>query len=382
MTRKLYYEDPYISEFDAEVVSCEEKNGRYIAVFDRTAFFPTGGGQEHDTGTADGITVCDVYEKDGVVFHELNAPLTEGKTVFCRLDFDRRFSFMQNHSGEHILSGTVHRMLGYNNVGFHMGSDFVTVDFDGPMTEDQILEAEEKTNDVIFSNADILTYFPPQKELDSLDYRSKKELSGAVRIVEIPSVDICACCGTHVKKTGEIGFLKVVEHMNYKGGVRLFILSGKRALEDYRKKNRELYRISTMLSKKPFQTADGVEKLIEDLSQKKYEYSLLSKKYAENTVNNTAETDGILFFRNDGADSDFLRLLALSASKKCRTAVVCSQDGDNSVRCVVASEKTDARTVFKALGDTFSGKGGGKEALCQGMLHTSADKIADFIAKL
>jgi alanyl-tRNA synthetase len=263
-----------------------------------------------------------------------------------------------------------------------MGSDFVTVDFDGPMTEDQILEAEEKTNDVIFSNADILTYFPPQKELDSLDYRSKKELSGAVRIVEIPSVDICACCGTHVKKTGEIGFLKVVEHMNYKGGVRLFILSGKRALEDYRKKNRELYRISTMLSKKPFQTADGVEKLIEDLSQKKYEYSLLSKKYAENTVNNTAETDGILFFRNDGADSDFLRLLALSASKKCRTAVVCSQDGDNSVRCVVASEKTDARTVFKALGDTFSGKGGGKEALCQGMLHTSADKIADFIAKL
>ena len=379
MTEKLFYSDPYISRFEAKVLSCEETDGRFACVLDKTAFFPTGGGQDCDRGALDGVDVTDVYEKDGVIFHIAASPLKTGKTVFGTIDFERRFSFMQNHSGEHILSGTVHSMLGYNNVGFHMGSDFVTVDFDGPMTKEQILEAEEKTNAVIWSDLDILTYFPSEKELEKIDYRSKKELSGDIRIVEIPGVDFCACCGTHVKKTGEIGLVKIVEHMNYKGGVRLFILSGKRALEDYKNKNEEIYRIGTLLSRKPSYTAEGVEKLLEETSRQKYEYSLLWKKYVSALTENLENTDGTAVFFEDGADNGSLRILAASAAKKCRAAIALSDDRNGVTRYAIASEKTDSREINKKLCDAFTGKGGGKEALCQGSLHAAADKIREFI---
>ncbi|MBR5721124.1 MAG: alanyl-tRNA editing protein [Clostridia bacterium] len=379
MTEKLFYSDPYLSRFEANVLSCDEINGGFAAVLDKTAFFPTGGGQDCDRGTIDGVFVSDVYEKDGVIFHITEKPLKAGKTVFGEIDFERRFLFMQNHSGEHILSGTVHRMLGYSNVGFHMGSDFVTVDFDGPMTKEQILEAEEKTNEIIWSDLDILTYFPSEKELEKIDYRSKKELSGDIRIVEIPGVDFCACCGTHVKKTGEIGLVKIVEHMNYKGGVRLFILSGKRALEDYRNKNEEIYKIGTLLSRKPSYTAEGVEKLLEENSQKKYEYSLLWKKYVSALTANIENTDGTAVFCENGADNDSLRILALEAAKKCAAAIALSDDKNGVTRYVIASEKTDVREINKKLCDLFSGRGGGKEALCQGSLHTTEEKLREFI---
>lgn len=379
MTEKLYYESPYISEFNAKVLFCEEKNGRFLTVLDKTAFFPTGGGQDCDKGTLDGKDVTDVFEKDGLIYHETADRFENGSEISGKIDFDRRLSFMQNHSGEHILSGTVHKMLGYNNVGFHMGSEFVTVDFDGPMTDEQIIEAEKRTNDIIFSNIHIKTYFPSTEELLRIDYRSKKELSGDIRIVEIPSVDICACCGTHVENTGEIGLLKVVEHMNYKGGVRLFILSGKRALEDYSAKNSELYRIGVMLSKKTSEAANGVEKLLEELSLKRYENSVLWKKYAEKTAESIKETDGVSVFCENGADNDALRLIAVAASKKCCAAVALSQDKDGITRYAISSVKTDSRILNKTLCGAFSGRGGGKAELCQGTLHGNAAEIADFI---
>lgn len=379
MTEKLYYQNPYISEFRAKVLFCEEKNRRFLTVLDKTAFFPTGGGQDCDKGTLDGKTVTDVFEKDGLIYHETDCRFEIGSDISGKIDFDRRFSFMQNHSGEHILSGTVHKMLGYNNVGFHMGSEFVTVDFDGPMTDEQILDAEKRTNDIIFSNMEIKTYFPSKEELSRLDYRSKKELSGEIRIVEIPSVDICACCGTHVKNTGEIGLLKIVEHMNYKGGVRLFILSGKRALEDYRAKNSELYRICVMLSKKADEAANGVEKLLRELSQKKYENALLWKKYAEKAAESINETDEVAVFTENGADNDAIRLIAVSVSKKCGAAVVLSQDDDEITRYAISSVKTDSRILSKTLCEAFSGRGGGKAELCQGTLRANANEIAEFI---
>ena len=381
MTKKIFNSDPYLKKFEATVLTCEENKGKFDLTLDQTAFFPTGGGQPHDDGTIGGGGVVDVYEKNGEVYHTVDRPIEVGKKVVCEIDFEKRFMLMQNHSGEHILSGIVHRKHGYNNVGFHMGSDFITVDFDGPLSDEEIAEAEAETNAMIAQNLDILTFFPSPEELEKLEYRSKKELTGEVRIVEVPGADMCACCGTHVKKTGEIGLMKVVEHMKYKGGVRLFILSGKRALEDYNRKNADIYRISALLSKKPSEIADGVEHLIAELSEKKYLCEQLWRKYVEEKTENLPQTENIIFIKEEGRDNNELRTLALAAAKKGVAAMVVSGEENGVTRYVLASEKKDIRALNKALCEKFSGRGGGKAEVCQGSLNVKPEEIANFISE-
>ena len=379
MTKKIFNSDPYLKKFEATVTACEENKGKFDLTLDQTAFFPTGGGQPHDDGTIGDATVCDVYEKDGEIFHTVDRPIEVGTKVVCEIDFEKRFMLMQNHSGEHILSGIVHRRFGYNNVGFHMGSDFITVDFDGPLTAEQIADVEAETNAMIAQNLDILTFFPSPEELEKLEYRSKKELTGDVRIVEVPGADMCACCGTHVKKTGEIGLVKVVEHMKYKGGVRLSILSGKRALEDYNRKNADIYRISALLSKKPCEVANGVERLLEELVERKYECELLWRKYVEEKTENTTQTENIIFVKEEGRDNNDLRTLALSLAKKGKASIVVSGEENGVTRYALASDKGDIRPINKALCDRFSGRGGGRPEVCQGSVNTSPESIKEFI---
>lgn len=379
MTKKIFNSDPYLKKFEATVTACEENKGKFDLTLDQTAFFPTGGGQPHDDGEIDGAVVFDVYEKDGEIYHTVDRPIEIGKKVVCEIDFEKRFMLMQNHSGEHILSGIVHRKHGYNNVGFHMGSDFITVDFDGPLTAEQIAEAEAETNAMIAQNLDILTYFPSAEELEKLNYRSKKELTGEVRMVEVPGADLCACCGTHVKKTGEIGLVKIVEFMKYKGGVRLSILSGKRALEDYNKKNADIYRISALLSKKPCEVADGVERLLAEITEKKYAYDQLWHKYVEEKTENLVPTENIIFLTEEGRDNNDLRTLALAAAKKGGASLIVSGEENGVTRYVLASEKNDIRPLNKSLCENFKGRGGGKAEVCQGSLTASPEEIAEFI---
>lgn len=380
MTEKLFYKDPYLTVFEASVNSCERlPDTGFAVVLDRTAFFPTGGGQPHDDGTIDGKQVLDVYEKGSVIFHVVSEEISVGKTVTGQIDFDRRFMLMQNHSGEHILSGIIHRRNGYSNVGFHMGSDFITVDFDGPLSGDEISDAEAEANEIIAGDAEIRIFYPSPEELEKLDYRSKKELSGEIRIVEIPGADMCACCGTHVRRTGEIEMVKVVEHMKYKGGTRLFILSGKRALEDYRRKNADIYRISALLSKKPYETAEGVERILAELADKKYECEQLWRMYVKEKTEHITRTDGMLFLVEEGRDNAALRILALAVSERCLAAVVVSGMEHGVTRYILASEKTDVRPLSVALCDRFSGRGGGKPEICQGSLSASPEEISEFI---
>ena len=379
MTKKIFNSDPYLKKFEATVTACEENKGKFDLTLDQTAFFPTGGGQPHDDGTINGINVSDVYEKDGEIRHTVESPIDVGEKVICEIDFEKRFMLMQNHSGEHILSGIVHRRFGYNNVGFHMGSDFITVDFDGPLSAEQIADVEAETNAMIAQNLDILTFFPSPEELEKLEYRSKKELTGEVRIVEVPGADMCACCGTHVKKTGEIGLVKVIEHMKYKGGVRLSILSGKRALEDYNRKNADIYRISALLSKKPNEVADGVERLLAELAEKKYACDQLWRKYVEEKTENTTQTENIIFVKEEGRDNNDLRTLALSLAKKGAAAIVVSGEENGVTRYALASEKGDTRPINKALCDKFSGRGGGRPEVCQGSVNTTPEDIKEFI---
>ena len=226
----LYYQTPYVKEFDAIVTACRPAKHGFEVELSQTGFYPEGGGQPSDTGRIGEVHVTHVEEKHGVVVHETDAPLEVGSTVHAAIDWEQRFSNMQQHTGEHIISGLIHAAYGYDNVGFHMGHDEVTVDLNGPLNWEQLKEIEKKANAVVWANLPVQVTYPGEEELKTIDYRSKKELTGQVRIVEIPGADICACCGTHVHTTGAVGQIKVVGVQKYKSGVRVSILCGRRAL--------------------------------------------------------------------------------------------------------------------------------------------------------
>ena len=236
---KLYYRQPYVKAFEAVVTDCREgKNGRYQVMLDRTGFYPEGGGQPGDTGRLGPVKVLDVHEKAGEIIHETDGPLEAGTAVAGTIDWERRFGYMQNHSGEHIFSGLVHKKYGFDNVGFHMGSEEVTVDFNGVITAEELEEIETEVNRKIAENLPIRELYPAAGELEHMEYRSKKALTGQVRIIESPDSDVCACCGTHVMSTGEIGIFKITGAIHYKGGIRVSMLCGMDALKDYRKKQK------------------------------------------------------------------------------------------------------------------------------------------------
>ena len=258
MTEKLYDKDSHLKEFSATVLSCEKSGENYSVILDKTAFFPEGGGQESDRGDIGEAAVLDVRIVSGEIIHCTDRPLNIGEEYACTLNWDRRFRNMQNHSGEHIVSGIVHRLYGLNNVGFHLGAE-MTVDFDGAISREQLLEVERLANKAVFQNVPIRAYYPDEKELKALDYRSKLELTENVRIVDIKGYDLCACCAPHVKKTGEIGLIKILDSFKNKGGERIFIKCGIDALDDYNDKYLNVQKISNLLSVKQYEAALAVD---------------------------------------------------------------------------------------------------------------------------
>ena len=220
-TEKLFYENVYCKTFQAKVLSCAAGKHGFDVVLDKTAFYPEGGGQPGDTGYLADVRVTDTHEANGEIVHYCEKPLDVGSNVEGRIDWERRLSLMQLHSGEHILSGIVHRRFGYDNVGFHMGADMVTIDFSGMLTEEDLKRVEREANEAVWENREIKITFPSAQELEQIPYRSKKVLTGDVRIVTIENADICACCGTHVTRTGEIGLIKIFSCVKFHDGVRL-----------------------------------------------------------------------------------------------------------------------------------------------------------------
>ena len=261
MTEKLFYKDAYIKEFQAKVLKCEKEKNYFKIILDKTAFFPEGGGQTADTGFIGDAKVTDVQEIDGEIIHFADKE-AEGD-VFCKLDFERRYVKMQNHTGEHLMSAIAHNLFGAENVGFHLGDDVVTMDYDIPFTKEQLEQIEEEANKAIYANAEIITYFPKAEELDSLTYRAKLDLKENVRIVEIKGYDMCACCAPHVNRTGEVGVIKIAESLNWKGGTRLFIHCGIEGFLHYRKTYDTIKAISALMSAKQETLTKFVEKYIE-----------------------------------------------------------------------------------------------------------------------
>lgn len=378
MTEKLFYVDSHMITFSAVVEACENKGDYFEAVLDRTAFFPEGGGQYADTGVIDGVKVLDVQERDGIIYHKVEEALEVGKTVEGSIDWEERFSKMQNHSGEHIVSGLVNSTFGYDNVGFHMGKDVITMDFNGVLTKDDLKMIEKKANEAVVKNFDIEVLYPTEEELANLTYRSKIEIEGQVRIVRFPGYDVCACCAPHAKKTGEIGLIKLIGLQNYKGGVRVSMLCGFRALEDYNEKAESVKNISVMLSAKENEVAKEVAKLKEELMTQKNKMFELQKVLLQYKANEIEANQELVTVFDSELDGNGPReLMNLILEKNIEVVAVFAGDDTNGYRYVMGSRTMDVRPLSKELNGMFQGRGGGKPEMVQGSLCGEAEKIRE-----
>ncbi len=377
MTERLYFDDAYLTDFTATVISCEQTKKGYAVTLDKSAFFPEGGGQPYDLGTIGGVAVIDVQEKDGEVYHYCEQPVEAGSEVECCVDFARRFLFMQLHTGEHIFSGFIHALTELDNVGFHIGSENVTVDFNGPVTEELLLEAERYSNEVIWKNVPVKALYPSKDELPCIDYRSKKEIEGQVRLIEVPGADLCACCGTHVKLTGEIGMIKAVGMMNYKSGVRITLQIGMRALDDYTAVNKAVHEASALLSAKPLELSGAIEKLYSQLDEKKAEIAALNRKINAYICQSVPENSDKYCVFIDSADANEARNLCDALCEKVRVGAVFALSGENCKYCV-GSRNSDVREIGKMLNTEFNGRGGGRPEMVQGSFTASRESIENF----
>ena len=320
--------------------------------------------------------MLDVQEKDGEIVHILERPIEAGTLAEGIIDWDRRFSYMQQHTGEHILSGLIHERFGYNNVGFHMGAEEVTIDFDGTMTMEEAEEMELLANEVVFDNRPVKVYYPSEEELKTIPYRSKKELTGQVRIVEIEGADICACCGTHVERTGEIGLIKITGMIHYKGGIRMTIVCGRQALFDFRKKQEQIVKISNLLSAKPGEVALAVEKQKEELQAKSYLNVSLYRQLIEAWSKEYPESENPVLLWKEGLSPVQLRELAnqFCLDKKGGIVLACSEK-DGGCQYALTSRQADARELSKTLNSRLNGRGGGSSQMAQGTFFASREAV-------
>lgn len=372
--KELYDLDPYRKEFDAQVVSCaQNSSGFYEIVLSQTAFYPEGGGQPADQGTLDNVKVLDVQEKAGRIIHYCDHCLQEGTKVHGRIDWDRRFDLMQNHSGEHIVSGLIHNTYGYENVGFHMG-DVIQIDFNGPLSEEQLRDIETRANQIVMNNEEIIALFPDEEELRTLEFRSKKELSGVVRIIEIPGADICACCGTHVKRTGEIGLIKLLSWQKHKNGVRVEMLSGLRALQYVQKAMAENHKISVALSAKELETAAAVDSVLKASAKKDVRVREVTEKLLDRRLAEYESGRKLIVDFEEELDRNVLRRFANDLAEKAGTAAVISGQ-ENKWNYLVISRHVNLKEKVSALNQRLSGRGGGSPEMIQGSFSASEEEI-------
>jgi alanyl-tRNA synthetase len=382
MTEKLFYEDSHIKEFTATVKACHQENKYFEVVLDRTAFFPEGGGQYADAGRLNEIPVIDVREQDGVIFHITKSPLTEGEEVHGRIEWELRFMKMQQHTGEHIVSGLIHDRFGYRNVGFHLGTRDCTMDFNGEISKEEMEEIEVLANGAVAANVDVQISYPTDEELIDLEYRSKIEIEGQVRIVTIPKYDACACCAPHVKKTGEIGLIKLTDVQRYKSGVRISMLCGFRALEDYGKKQWNIKRISNLLCAKEEEVFDAVNRLKEENIRLKENVRDIQNKVLEYKSKSVLPDQKFVCFFEGELDGNSSRVLMNQVLKQGKT--VCAvfwETGKDEYGYVMGSSILDMRSFAKEINENFQGRGGGKPEMVQGALKGRESEVRAWLQK-
>lgn len=384
LTEKLYEKDSYLKEFTATVLDVVEDKDGFGIVLDRTAFFCEGGGQYGDGGvlTVDGAVahVSETVSRHGEIVHRTDAPLPLGAEVRGIVDFATRYRNMQNHSGEHIVSGLIHTRFGYDNVGFHLGRDYVSLDINGVLTKEELAEIEWAANEVIWRNVPITVEFPDEAALNEMDYRSKKELTGQVRIVTVDGYDRCACCAPHVSRTGEIGMIKLLDPMSYKGGIRFFLQCGSSALSDYKEKQSRLEDISHLLSAKQSEVVAAVARIKEELSHEKQTVAALRRALVEERLAAVDKAARNALFFESALDMNSLRLLVNGAKEKTEGVVAAFLGSDETgYAYLIASDRHPLKEASQALRAAFGAKGGGSDAMIQGSVSASREALTAWV---
>ncbi len=382
MTRKLYDEDAYIKEFEATVIDSYKSADGFFTILDRTAFFPEGGGQPSDTGLLGGVRVYDVQIKDGVIYHYTTKQFQKGEKVTGIIDFNRRFDFMQQHSGEHIVSGIAHSLFGCENAGFHLGIEITTMDFDKMLSNEDVIKLQREANAKIFKNVKFHTYYPDEDTLKALRYRSKKELDGDIRIVEIEDTDICACCAPHVKNAGEIGFISLNIMEKVRGGVRLELKCGARALKDFEEKDRNISEISSALCVKPNETALGVERLLKQISDLKNQNTALKRQLVENKVLAFTAEKSLTAEFEESMDMKELQHYCDALYKRAGGIRGVLSPADSGYLFVFCGEAQKTDEFFKGFKERFEVKGGGRNGMVQGTVFASKEELEQYINNL
>lgn len=414
-TQRLFYEDAYMKEFEATIEEMIFDDAGLWICMNRTAFYPEGGGQPCDKGlicakehfsdkeNTIALQVTDVQERNGEIWHRvkvLHGPgeleindalcpesltakgLIPGAMVIGKIDENRRLDLMQQHSGEHMVSGLIHRTYGYDNVGFHLSMDSMTLDLSGDLSWEQLMDVERAVNRLIRKNLPVKIFYPSPEELKEIDFRSKKELSGAVRIVEVPGADTCACCGLHVSHTGEIGAVKMLSMQKWKNGVRIFMCCGERATNYARMLQEQNRKISVTLSAKPEETADAVMRVSGELSKVKFELTGWKYRLFDAIAAANAGKDRVTLFEED-LSMDDIRHLTDKLIKTCAGyCMVFSGDEENGYRYAVGKCGGDVRPLVKTMNEALSGRGGGKPELSQGTVRAGKAQVEAWIAEI
>ncbi len=379
MTEKLYYADSHLHVFTARVTGCEETEKGWAVTLDRTAFFPEGGGQAADTGAVGPARVLDVQERAGEILHYTATPLEPGTEYPCALDWEQRLRRMQNHTGEHIVSGHVHRLYGLNNVGFHMGQRCLTVDFDGVLSWEQLLEIERLANETVRADLPVTARFPAPEELAGLCYRSKLELTENVRLVEIQGIDLCACCAPHVARTGEVGLVKLLDAQKHRGGIRVELLCGMDACEEVRLRQEQVAEISRLLSAKRDETPQAVQRLLEERDRQKERAAALSQRLAEQTAAAFEEREGNFCVFEELLEENGVRELVNLLSEKCSGLAAAFFPDGEGWRYIIGSRQLDLRKLTREINAGIGGRGGGQPSMIQGRAEKSREEIEKFI---
>ena len=374
--RKLYYENCHLREFTAKVVSCTETEKGYAVILDATTFYPEGGGQACDLGKLNDANVLDVQEQGEQVVHLCDKPLAGAVTG--EIDWVRRFDLMQQHTGEHILSGLIHEKFGYHNVGFHIGTDMMEVDFDGPITWEELLALEEKANRAVWENLPIRCSYPAAEDLPTIPYRSKKALSWPVRIVEIPGYDICACCGVHTAFSGEVGIIKVISCVKFHQGVRIQMVCGNRAYQYLTRVQEQNRQVSQLFSAKPLETGAAASQFQQQLSGEKFRAASLQKRLFAAIAAGYAGKGKVIHFEEE-LPAAGVRELADKIAALCggTAAVLSGTDECGYNVCILGA---DAKELGAALTKIFPGRGGGKSGTFQGSVQATKEQLLTFFA--
>ena len=378
-TRKLYYEDSLLRQFSAAVTECREEKGGYAVILDATAFYPEGGGQAADTGMLGGARVLDVREAEGQVIHLCDQPLQVGSTVEGVLDWQHRFDLMQQHTGEHLVSGEIHRRYGFHNVGFHMGSEYITIDFDGPVPPEALPEIEKAVNALIWQDKPVWCGYPSEEELPGIPYRTKRPIPWPVRIVRIPEGDICACCGVHVPSTGQVGFVKLFSCVKFHQGVRIEMACGSRALQLLNGAWEQNKQVSQAFSAKVFETGEAARRMNAQLAEEKFRSAGLQKQIFANAAEACRDAGDVLCIREDLTPAQVRELAEMLGTVCGGTAAVLSgQPGKYDV--CLARPGGDVRALGQNMNLALNGRGGGRNGFFQGTVQADLPQVREFFS--